>query len=186
MDETFVATAVRLAIVEVLDRDGHARATLPVWRWPVTIGRAVDCDVVLDDEHSAAQHARIAELDGALRLDVGDTVNGVRVGRRHVRAHENSELSSGEVFQIGATRLRVRRLSDALPPERPLAPEPSPARIPVAALVPVFLAWNVGEHWLNVDPGQRLTEYLPPLLGPPLIIAVWAGYGPACGRSGPS
>jgi hypothetical protein len=42
-------------------------------------------------------------------------------------------------------------------------------------LVPAFIAWNIGEHWLNADPGERLTEYLPPLLGPLLLIAVWSG-----------
>ena len=175
MDESFLSTAIKLAIVEVLDRDGHSRATVPVWRWPVTLGRAVDCDVVLDDEHTAALHATVTEAEGTLRLRVGETVNGVRLGGRRLAAHESAELSSAAVFQIGATRLRVRRLSDALAPERPLAPEPAPGRIPIAVLAPAFVAWNLGDHWVNTDPGQRFTEYLPPLLGPLLLVAIWSG-----------
>jgi len=175
MDESFLSTAIKLAIVEVLDRDGHSRATVPVWRWPVTLGRAVDCDVVLDDEHTAALHAIVTEAEGTLRLRVGETVNGVRLGGRRLAAHESAELSSAAVFQIGATRLRVRRLSDALAPERPLAPEPAPGRIPIAVLAPAFVAWNLGDHWVNTDPGQRFTEYLPPLLGPLLLVAIWSG-----------
>ncbi|HWH73714.1 MAG TPA: FHA domain-containing protein, partial [Methylibium sp.] len=48
-----------LAMVELLDRDGSVAHRIPVRRWPVTIGRAIDCDVVLDDPHVAAHHARL-------------------------------------------------------------------------------------------------------------------------------
>ena len=51
---------MKLAVIEVLDRDGHVRLIVPVTSWPVTIGRAIDCDVVLDDGHAAARHARVS------------------------------------------------------------------------------------------------------------------------------
>ncbi len=57
--------SMRLALVEVLDRDGHVRQAVPVSQWPVTIGRAIDCDEVLDDPHVAARHATLAEEDNA-------------------------------------------------------------------------------------------------------------------------
>ena len=66
-----VGAPLRLAVVEVLDRDGHARQVVPVARWPVTIGRAIDCDVVLDDPFVAAHHATLEEIDGVLTLVVG-------------------------------------------------------------------------------------------------------------------
>ena len=71
---------MRLAVVEILDRDGHTRQLVPVWHWPVTIGRAIECDVVLDDPHVAARHATLADEDGQLQLQVGDTINGAQVG----------------------------------------------------------------------------------------------------------
>ena len=55
---------MRLAVVEILDRDGHTRQLVPVSHWPVTIGRAIECDVVLDDPHVAAQHATLDDKDG--------------------------------------------------------------------------------------------------------------------------
>ena len=48
-----------LALIETLDRDGQPRQILRVSQWPVRIGRAIDCDLVLDDPHVAAHHAAL-------------------------------------------------------------------------------------------------------------------------------
>jgi hypothetical protein len=167
---------VKLAVVEVLDRDGHARSVVPVWRWPVTIGRAIDCDIVLDDVHAAPRHATITEDDGVLSLVVGETVNGVGLKGRRLAALARVELPAGEVFEAGGTRLRIRRASDVLSPERPLAPEPAGGRLLVLALALALAAWNAASQWLNSDPGGRLTDYLPALLGVPLALAIWSGF----------
>jgi hypothetical protein len=168
--------AVKLAVVEVLDRDGHARLVVPVLRWPVTIGRAIDSDVVLDDVHAAALHATLSEEEGTLGLTVGETVNGVLLGRRRLAALQRADLSAGDVFQVGHTRLRVRRAADVLSPERPLLPEPAASRVPIAVLVLALAIWNAGQHWLNTDPGGRLIDYLPVLLGLPVTLAAWSGF----------
>ena len=166
---------MRLAVVEILDRDGHARQVVPVWHWPATIGRAIDCDVVLDDPHVAARHATLADGDGGLGLHVGESVNGVRVRNKHVAAGERADLLPGESFQLGGTRLRVRRASDPLAPERVLALEPAGARRSLLVLALALLAWSVAEQWLNTDPGGRLTDYVPVLVGGPALLALWCG-----------
>jgi hypothetical protein len=165
MDGSADAAQVKLAVVEVLDRDGHARQVVSVWRWPVSIGRAVECDVVLDDPFVAAHHATLEESDGVVGLHVGDSVNG---GAR-------ANLSAGDVVQLGATRLRVRRATDSIAPERELLREPGPGRIPLAVLVVALSAWNAAERWLATDPGGRTIDYLPVLIGPLLALAVWSG-----------
>ena len=53
-----------LALLEVLDRDGMVRQAWRIDRWPVTIGRALDNDVVLTEPHVAAHHATIQLLAG--------------------------------------------------------------------------------------------------------------------------
>src|SRR5690606_14366069 len=146
----------------------------PVWRWPVTIGRAVDCDVVLDDVHVAAMHAKVQEVDGALRLEAGESLNGVRVQRRRLSAGDSIELTAGEVFQVGVTRLRIRRLSDALAPEQPLESERIGVGRPSPLLVGAFVAWLVGAHWVDTDPGGRLVDYLLVVLGSTIAIAGWS------------
>ena len=68
----------RLALIELLDRDGRARRTLDVHAWPVSLGRALDNTWVLDDPHVAPHHAVLGvDADGHLLLQVGDSRNGV-------------------------------------------------------------------------------------------------------------
>ena len=167
--------SMRLAVVEILDRDGHARQVVPVWHWPVTIGRAIDCDVVLDDPHVAPRHATLADGDDGLGLHVGESVNGVRLANRHVAAGAQAHVPPGEVFQLGSTRLRVRRASDPVAPERALTPEPAGGRRSLLVLALALLMWSVAEHWLDTDPGARLTDYLGVLVGSPVQLAVWCG-----------
>ena len=164
---------VRLAVVEILDRDGQARQLVPVLRWPVTIGRAIECDVVLDDPHVAARHASVVDEDGQLQLEVGDTINGALVSHTRVPAGQRFALPPGDTFQLGSTRVRVRRTSDPLAPERALVHEIPYSRrallVPAAALI----AWTLGQHWVNTDPGARFSDYLPVFIGYPVALAFW-------------
>lgn len=168
----------KVAVIEVLDRDGHARRVVPAWRWPITIGRAIDCDVILDDVHAAARHATLNDRDGVLTLAAGETVNGVQLTRRRLAASQSAELSPGEIFQVGATRLRIRRASDAIVPERPLTKEVPTrvGRVPIVVLLLALAAWSVAQQWVGTDPGTRVTEYLPVLLTLPVLLALWSGF----------
>ena len=64
----------RLALLEVLDRDGHVRQAVPVTSWPADVGRALDNTLVLDDPHVAAQHLRVDAYSEGVFVQVGDTV----------------------------------------------------------------------------------------------------------------
>lgn len=165
-----------LAIVEVLDRDGRARVALPVRRWPITVGRAVGCDVVLDDPYVAPRHATLREADGGLEVTVGETVNGVWVKKGRAAAGERIALSAGDLVQVGATRLRVRRAADALATERRWVPDASGSARTVVVLTLLFVAWSAAAQWLEADPGGRATEYLPALIGGPIAVAIWAAF----------
>jgi hypothetical protein len=167
---------VRLAIVEVLDRDGHVRAIVPVLSWPITIGRAIDCDVVLDDAHTAAHHATLTGAEDVLTLTAGETVNGAQIGKKRIAALQSVTLAPGDVIHIGNTRLRVRRATDAIAAERPLLPEPRSHLLPVAGMSLALMLWTAGEQWLASDPGARYIDYLPMLLGVPIVLALWAGF----------
>ena len=60
-----------LALIETLDRDGQPRQILRVSQWPVRIGRAIDCDLVLDDPHVAAHHATLDWREDGLHVRAG-------------------------------------------------------------------------------------------------------------------
>jgi hypothetical protein len=167
---------MKLAVVELLDRDGHVRQFVPVRQWPVTIGRAIDCEVVLDDPHAAPHHASVTEVDGSLRLVVDQTINGVSVGRRRYGALQSAELAAGDVLEIGSTRLSVRRAADPLAPERLITANAQTGARAVVLLALVYMALIAGRYWLMVDPGGQLTDYMLVVVGSTLALVAWTGF----------
>jgi hypothetical protein len=171
------ATVPRLALLEVIGRDGRVAQTLDVQRWPLTLGRSLGADVVLDDPFVAARHATLRPGDdGRLTLEVGDTTNGVREGRRvHGRGSRVPVPAGGATWQIGGLTLRLRTPDELLAPEQPLAPEPAagPRTMLLVALALAVLA--LGNHWLSLDPGHEPMDWLPLVAGLPLVLGLWAG-----------
>jgi hypothetical protein len=166
---------MKLAVVELLDRDGHARQAVAVEAWPITIGRAVDCDIVVDDAHVAARHVTLWESEGALTIEVGESINGAEWQGARLPSGGRATLPAAAIVQIGSTRLRVRRASDPLAPERVLTPEPPAGRVPLSAVGTALVAWAVASQWIDSDPGARVTDYLPAVLGTVLGLVVWCG-----------
>jgi DNA segregation ATPase FtsK/SpoIIIE, S-DNA-T family len=80
-----------------------AGAVLPLGAGAVVIGRAVTCDVVLDDEEVSRRHAEISmETHGLLRVrDLGST-NGVAVDGEAVTS---APLPPGALVTIGESQL---------------------------------------------------------------------------------
>jgi hypothetical protein len=166
----------RLALIDILERDGRVRQQADVNAWPLSVGRALDCDLVLDDPHVAARHGVLdLDADGRLWLTVGETLNGVRIGRHHVGAGERHVLEPGAApLQFGLTRLRVRRAGEALAPEKPVTGLATPRAVALTLLFTLLL-WGatLAQQWVESDPGTPLTQWLPALLGLPGAIALW-------------
>lgn len=173
----------RVALIELLGRDGRVQHAVDVMRWPVTLGRALDNTVVLDDPHVAAHHATLVPDDqGRLCLQVGDCVNGVQLAwagphrRQHaVGAGSHQPLPGpGTVLQLGGQRLRLRLPGDAIEAERALA---GPARAGRSLLIiaALWFAVQAVQRWVDLDPGADFTQWLPWVLGLPVGLAVWCG-----------
>jgi len=168
----------RLALIEVLDHDERVLHAVPVVRWPMTVGRAFDCDVVLDDPHVAARHLTLdVPPDGSpgLVLTVGDSVNGVQVDQRQLSCGVSTMLAAGSQLHAGRSTLRVRLSGESLAPERPLARSADRIRLwlTVSAAVAVLL-WVTVLLWLDNVPGSSWDKYLPSLLGVMFGIAAWS------------
>ena len=166
----------RIALIELVDRDGRARRCLDVHAWPVTLGRALDNSWVLDDPHVAAHHATLLlDDDGRLTLSVGDSVNGVEINRRQLAAGQRAAVpADGAWLDLGGQRLRLRLAGTPLATELLLA-RPMAAG---AALWLMALAWvlvQAGQRWVQLDPGADLVQWLPWLLGLPGGLALWCG-----------
>lgn len=172
----------RIALIERLDRDGHVLQSVSVYRWPFTIGRAVEAGLVLDDPHLAPLHATLDEVDGELRLSLGQTLNGAMVGTQHMVAGQTMALCVAQTWQMGATRLRVRRACDPLAPELPLARHLALTNMVSSGPVwRVVLMWAVAavlcilaELWLDSEPGASVKTYFSATLGLLAAMGVWS------------
>jgi hypothetical protein len=92
--------------VEQLTPDGEVLHRSKVTHLPVTIGRAYDNDIILDDPHTAAHHAQIElnQLDELIIADLGSH-NGIT----YANARENFFVVDGDkIYRLGHTRLRIR------------------------------------------------------------------------------
>lgn len=185
MDAALTPPHPLLALVDVLDADGHTRHSHSVRAGPdgqarLRIGRALDADLVLDDPHLAAHHAELhldAQPEG--RLHLLPSRNGARQGRQHHAAGAQLAWAHGADLHLGHTRLRLRHAAGALAPE--LAHQaPAPAShwgtwAPLAPLCVVLLLLMLGEAWLSAAPDASWTTLAWPTLGIGLAVAAWAG-----------
>lgn len=166
--------APRLALIELLHRDGRPLQYVDVTAWPLRIGRALDNDLVLDDPHVAPHHATLDRAeDGTVLLRLGETVNGARLGGRRLLAGDTAMLETGDgAFQLGRTRLRLRLPQESIAPERPLPPTAQPVWA-TAALLLALAALVYGPVWVRGDPGREFSEWLPRLLALPVGVSLW-------------
>lgn len=138
----------------------------------ITIGRAYDNDLVLDDVHVAAHHLRLArEAEGHwVAHDLG-SINGLFLhGDRERR--EQVVLDGETTLQIGNTLLRLRGATHEVAAELPLVR--SLPRWPLAlACIAVVFAVALLDLWRAETAEPKLIRYLTPVLILAAALAVW-------------
>lgn len=174
--------------VELLDRHGQVTART---RWdalPVTFGRGYAGDVVIDDRHVDAVHARLVrDEQGALVLEDAGSLNGIvtAAGARAARV----VVTGPTVVHLGQTAVRL------VPMDAPVAaavPLPSAARGVVAlvmapraaVLIAVAgLAAAATDIWLGDPEANAWRQALGGALAVAVAVAVWAGGWALGGRA---
>ncbi|HZV93691.1 MAG TPA: FHA domain-containing protein [Caldimonas sp.] len=170
------------ALIEALDRDGAVRQAWRVARWPVTLGRALDNDVVLTDPHVAAHHASIDhDANGSVVVRAGQTRNGLTIGRERVEGGASRRFADpGRDLELhlGRTALRLRLAGHALAPEQVLAPRVALERrwAPTLALAVAVLAIVLFNTWLDNDPDNLSRAIGSALLTAITGGAIWCGF----------
>ncbi|MEB0112650.1 FHA domain-containing protein [Variovorax sp. RTB1] len=72
---------------------------------PLSIGRGLDCDLVLDDESASREHARIEiTMDAVSWVVDTKSLNGVLVNERRIQGAQ--QLRHLDVITVGRTRFR--------------------------------------------------------------------------------
>ena len=172
-----------LALLEAIDRDGLVRQAWRVDRWPLTIGRALDNDVVLSDLHVAPHHARLTrgpDDAGSLQVTAGDTRNGLGVGRERVEGGaERTFADTGHDLEltIGRHHLRLRLPGHALAAEQLMAPLVGRELrwLSTLGLAVVVLAGVLFGTWLEADPDTLGRAAGAALLSTLLVGMLWCG-----------
>lgn len=165
-----------LALIEALDRDGHPRQILRVAHWPVRIGRAIDCDLVLDDPHVAGLHATLDRREDGVHVEPAATVNGVRLGASVIAPGSAPLLPPSGLLVLGATTLRVRLAGDVVAPEERFIDLHKVERrhaIELAALIALAAAWEGFVQWLTTIPGTPGSALAMSYLAKPAILVLW-------------
>ena len=92
----------RLKVVEPADRRGRAYELAD----ELTLGRAVGCQITLDDDTFVSQlHARLFRRDGQLFVEDLGSTNGTFLNRKKVSSA--TPLKRGDHLQVGKTVLEV-------------------------------------------------------------------------------
>jgi hypothetical protein len=164
-----------LAVIDVEERDGHYRRRHELQRWPVSIGRGLDNDIVLDDPHVAARHLDLNDDNGQIRFAVGETCNGIRIGGEAHAAGDSGIWPSHAELHLGHTILRLRTAADPLPDEVRLFITGfglGPASIvSLGLLVYALLGWD---SWLGMNGEVALWRALAPLfIGFTFLLSFW-------------
>ena len=133
---TGAAARARVAGVLLVPGAGTQARAVPVDR-ELTIGRELDCDVVLTSAMVSRHHARVW-ADGR-RFGVQDlgSRNGTSINGRPVLSPV--ELQDGDRLTLGDVDLQFRLVGDAAvppAPRQPVAPEPDPFPGPTQPLPP--------------------------------------------------
>lgn len=166
-----------LGLIEATERHGSVLARLAVAGWPVTVGRDLGADLVLDDVHVAARHLRLLQsVPGALQVEVLDTRNGVMLGHRRYVRGDVFEWPAGQQLALGRLHLRLRLADTPVPEEQPLPRLLWQNGLSSLGAVALVLLLMLAQVWLKIGETQNLPQELPVVLSATLgILLVWSG-----------
>lgn len=140
-----------------------------------SIGRDLGCDIVVDDEHAAPQHAVLTLLeDGRVSVRDQGTRNGTRVDDKRVPPDFGLVIEQGDVI-IGRTRVRVRTRHTPLGKERVYRREFVQGHRTLLAVVGVLgcIAFAGFQQWLDA-PSSLLRNVMTAALVVLGAIALWS------------
>lgn len=143
---------------------GPPAGSVPLTRVVTVFGRGEECDVVLDDQRCSRRHMEISRVGEAFVLrDLGST-NGVLVNGEP--ASGEVDLISGDVIQVGGTRMRFELDDEAQPETMPAAAAAMPvdrfaavAEQPPALAEPAVTPGLLG-RWTQTTPFVQVASAL--------------------------
>jgi hypothetical protein len=169
-------------ILEIRDRRRGVPEYRALTQLPLTLGRGMSNDVIIDDPYVDAVHARIvADDSGAIMLEDLGSVNGIRANG--TRLAGRMPLSAGTEVRIGRTILRFRDPNESLPAALVESAEmslPRPAQWLMTTrgsltLVAVLCGTMALFTWLGSSERDNGDSIFAAVMAVLVMIALWAG-----------
>ncbi len=91
-------------VVEILARNNHVVQRYFVDKQQISIGRAYDNDIHVDDPYVCAHHVDLEEQEQHIKIQDNQSVNGLKINNK---ANESGVLSHADVVTLGRTRMRI-------------------------------------------------------------------------------
>lgn len=79
---------------------------LPLGTEPMTIGRSSECGLVIRDDYTSSQHARLIVQDGTWSIQDLDSTNGTFLNDKRVTG--STPITIGATIKVGATTFELR------------------------------------------------------------------------------
>jgi len=94
---------MRLVVIE----GPLAGTVIPLEGSPITLGRAPDSTIVIDDDYASSRHARIFPADGTWMIEDLGSTNGTWISRNRITSAV--ALKAGEPVRVGRTTLQMEK-----------------------------------------------------------------------------
>lgn len=108
-------------IVEILPHKGKvAESYHAINKSRVTLGRSYSNDIIIDDLYISAQHLLIFLEDGKIQIKDLDSDNGTQVNGAPKFQNKTVSLESGDIVELGRSRLRLLLPNHPVEPARKL------------------------------------------------------------------
>jgi pSer/pThr/pTyr-binding forkhead associated (FHA) protein len=160
--------------VEILNHNGDLQARHKFNELPIRIGRSYSNDIILDDPHTAAEHAIIElnETGNIVLRDLGSQ-NGIKLkGKKHTQAKLNSDTTA----QLGQTFIRVRDSHYVVNAEVSDTTNLHWQGWPIL-LSAIFIigCLSLTDSWLDDIADNKISDYITTLIQWLVSAAAWAG-----------
>ncbi|HWV14541.1 MAG TPA: FHA domain-containing protein [Cellvibrio sp.] len=158
--------------IEILNNSGEVQSRQKFSSLPIRIGRGYGNDIILDDPHTAAEHAIVDNNEeGLLIIRNCASHNGIRVKGQAAKQRQDSfNIHGDSVFHLGHTQVRVRTQEYAVAPEIidgfNHRWEGWPLALLAISLIGI-IAFN--NAWLSDIENNKTTAYI-------INICMWFGY----------
>ncbi len=160
--------------VEILNHSGDVQVRHKFTELPVRLGRSYSNDIILDDQHTAAEHA-IIELDESGKIVLRDlgSQNGIKIkGKKHTRVTLNGDT----VAHLGHTQVRVRDSHYIVSAEVDDSTHHHWQGWPLLACsVIIVCLLSLSDSWINDINENKATDYIMGIIPWLLSAAAWAG-----------